>query len=321
MKFNPILKEKIWGGQKISKHFGMIDPEFQNCGEMWALSAVDKSESEVSNGHFAGNTLAEMSEIFMDDFIGEQLYQKYNTTFPLLLKIIDANDYLSVQVHPNDAIAKEKHGLQFGKSEMWYVIQADAGAHIIAGFNQPMTKDKLLNHIAQGTVKEILNYEPMQSGDFVYIPSGMVHAMGPGLLIAEIQQTSDITYRLNDWERLDDKGNSRELHIDEAVDAINYEIKPKVFRNFNPKINQTTPMISSPYFSTSYINLTSIVEKNLEEMDSFVIYFSVSGSFELHFDKGKVDVAPGECVLVPAITEKVFLLPSPSAHIIEIFAK
>jgi len=321
MKFKPILKDKIWGGSKIKNQFGISDDSIEKAGELWALSSVEGSESEVLNGHFAGNTLSEMAEIFMEDFLGEDIYVKYNIDFPLLLKIIDANDYLSVQVHPNDDIAQKKHKLKFGKSEMWYVIDADPGAQIIAGFNQPMDKQKLKKHIENGTLRDTLNFETMSAGDMIYLPAGLIHAMCPGLLIAEIQQTSDVTYRLYDWDRLDEEGNSRELHVDAAADAIDYDMKPEVIRGFNPQPNATSKMIDTPYFTASMVNLQATVEKNLEIIDLFVIYFSVSGSFELHYNEGKIEVNPGECVLVPAMIDKVILIPKTSAQVIEIVPK
>ncbi len=318
MKFVPVLKEKIWGGNKISAMFGISNDTIAQCGEMWVISAVENSESLVSNGHFEGNSVAEMAEIFMEDLLGEEIYEKYGIDFPLLLKIIDANDYLSVQVHPSDDIASKKHQLKFGKSEMWYVIQADPGSQIVAGFNQPMDREKLITHIENGTLREVLNFETMQAGDMVYIPAGMVHAMGPGLLIAEIQQTSDVTYRLYDWDRVDDEGNPRELHVNDAADAIDFAMKPQIIRGFNPKPNATGRMIDTPYFSTSMVNLQSVVEKNLEILDLFVIYFPVKGNFDLICNEEKINVKAGECVLVPAMTEKLTLIPKPMAQIIEI---
>lgn len=321
MKFVPILKEKIWGGQNIKSIFGIFDDDIVQCGEAWMLSAVKGNESEVANGHFAGNTIAEMAEIFMDDLLGEDVYRKYVQEFPLLLKIIDANDYLSVQVHPNNDIALKKHKLRFGKSEMWYVIHADPGAHIISGFNHKMDRNTLLKHVENGSLRDVLNFEPMSTGDMVYLPAGMVHALGPGLVIAEIQQTSDITYRLYDWDRADENGNTRELHITDAADAIDYNMKPEVFRGFNPKINQTTPMLETEFFSAAFVNLHSEVKKNLESVDSFVLYFSISGRFKLEYGRGVISVSAGECVLVPAVTSQVVLTPETSAQVIEILPK
>ncbi len=318
IKFHPIFKEKIWGGEKIKNNFEFLNVPKKKCGEVWLLSAVTGNESIVSNGNFAGNSLKEITEIFMDDLLGEHIYKKYDKEFPLLIKIIDANDYLSVQVHPDDATARKKHNLLFGKSEMWYIIQSEKDSKIVAGFNQPMNKESLLKHIAEGTLKHTLNYERVQNGDMIYIPSGLVHAMCPGLLIAEIQQTSDITYRLYDWDRADEQGNPRELHIEYAADAIDYSLIPRIIRNFKPVANQITPMIESPYFSTSFINLNTTFVKNLHELDSFVIYFSVSGSFNLLYDSDKISVFQGECVLIPAITEKITLLPEQHANVIEI---
>jgi mannose-6-phosphate isomerase len=320
MKFTPVIKEKIWGGSKISTLFGLNDADDKKIGELWVLSAVENNESLVLNGHFAGNTIGEMIEVFMDDVVGEEIYAKYKNEFPLLLKLIDANDYLSVQVHPDDRIAQKKHKLLFGKSEMWYVLQADEGAGIIAGFNQPMDKRKLLKHIHEGTLKNTLNFESMKAGDMIYIPAGMVHAICPGLLIVEIQQSSDVTYRLYDWDRTNEDGIVRELHIEDAADAINFDLQPKVIRQFNPEMNRTTSMMETPFFSASLIQLNQIVEKNLEIMDAFVIFFCIEGKFDLHYDQGSLSVDAGECVLVPALTDKVYIHPKQSAKIIEILS-
>jgi len=318
MKFTPVIKEKIWGGSKINSLFGLNDVDDKKIGELWALSDVEDNESSVSNGHFAGNSIGEMIEVFMDDVVGEEIYAKYKNEFPLLLKLIDANDYLSVQVHPDDQIAQEKHKLLFGKSEMWYVLQADEGAGIIAGFNQPMDKQKLLKQIHEGTLKNTLNFEPLKTGDMIYIPAGMVHAICPGLLIAEIQQSSDVTYRLYDWDRTGEEGNVRELHIQDAADAIKFDLSPKVFRQFKPILNRTTSMMDTPYFSTNFIYLNQAVEKNLEIMDAFVIYFCIEGKFDLQYKQESFSVVAGECVLVPALCDNVVIMPINEAKIIEI---
>lgn len=318
MKFNPILKYRIWGGHKIQKNFGFNEKDMDKCGEAWVLSGVKGSESIVSNGHFAGNTLLEMSEIFMDDMLGEELYKKHNDEFPVLLKIIDADDFLSVQVHPDDAMAKVKHNMRNGKSEMWYIIHAEPGAQIVAGFNQPMNKDKLLKHIENATIKDILKFHSVNSGDMIYIPAGMVHATGPGILMAEIQQTSDITYRLYDWNRTDEQGKSRELHISDALDAIDFELKPNLIKGFNPKVNQTTPMINTPFFRTSFVKLHATVEKNIELVDSCVIYLALSGCFEVQSENDTIRVNAGECILIPACLDNFILLPDLKADILEI---
>ncbi len=257
----------------------------------------------------------------MDDFLGEEIYQKYGEEFPLLFKIIDANDFLSVQVHPDDRIAREKHGLKFGKSEMWYIIDADPRAQIIAGFNQPMTKEKLQKHIENGSLETVLNFVPVQKGDVVYVPSGLVHAMCPGILVAEIQQNSDITYRLYDWNRTDETGQSRQLHIAEASDAINYDLQTGVVQKLNATSGKTIPILDTPHFIAGFINLESLLMKNLEEQDTFIVYMVISGSFILAVENGKIKVSAGECVLIPAMLQQIGFLPDPSAEIIEIIPK
>jgi len=318
LKFTPVLKHRIWGGNRIKEKFGLYDASVEKCGEAWVLSAVKDSETIVENGHFAGNTLSEMCEVFMDDLMGEDAWKKFNEDFPLLLKIIDANDFLSVQVHPDDALAKKKHGLRFGKTEMWYVIHAEPGAQIVAGFNEAVDREKLSKHIEAGTLKNILKFHSMHTGDMIYLPAGMVHATGPGLLIAEIQQTSDITYRLYDWDRKDEHGQARELHIENALDAVNFELQPEIIRNFEPKINATTPMIETPYFRASFIKLHSAVEKNVELVDKCILYFALNGSFLMKYNNGESLVKAGECVLVPASADKMLLVPDIRAEIIEV---
>jgi mannose-6-phosphate isomerase len=318
MKFKPVLKEKIWGGQRIKTQYSVYDNDIASCGEAWLISGITDSETEVMNGYFEGNTVREMAEIFMDDFLGEKIYEKHGDEFPLLFKIIDANDYLSVQVHPDDEIAKTKHGLKSGKSEMWYIIDAVPGAQIVAGFNKPMTKELLLKHLESGTLQSILNFEPVQKGDFIYIPAGLVHAMCPGILVAEIQQSSDTTYRLYDWGRTDEKGQSRTLHISEAADAIRYDLKSSVIRHFQPPVNQSTPMLETTHFSAQFVNLHSTLIKNFQGQDSFIVYFTLSGNYDLICRNQTVNVKSGECILIPAMVEELVFRPNQSAQLIEI---
>ena len=222
LKFTPVLKEKIWGGNKIEtilKH--KISP-LKNCGESWEISGIVDDESVVANGFLAENNLNELMEIYLTDLVGEKNYEKYGLGFPLLIKFIDAQDNLSVQVHPDDAFAQERYG-QNGKTEMWHVIQADEGAGLYVGFNQKITAQQYLDAVEGGTLEEYLKFYPVKPGDTFMIPAGTVHAIGKGVLLAEIQQPSDITFRIYDWNRVDDQGNSRELHTEEAFDAIHSE--------------------------------------------------------------------------------------------------
>ena len=222
LKFKNIFKDKIWGGQKINTILGKDYTPLSNCGEMWVVSGVEGNQSIVENGFLAENELNEVVEIYMGDLVGEEVYEKYGNEFPVLIKFIDANDFLSIQVHPDDNLAKKRHAGN-GKTEMWYIVEASPEAELISGFSKKVDKETYLEHLQNKTLKEILNFERVKAGDVFYMPAGRVHAIGPGILLAEIQQTSDITYRIYDWDRLGVDGSLRELHTDLALDAIDFE--------------------------------------------------------------------------------------------------
>jgi len=193
LKFKPIFKDKIWGGEKIKTELGMDYGNLPNCGEVWVISGVDGNQTVVENGFLKDNELNELVEVYMGDLVGEKNFDKFGNEFPLLIKFIDANDWLSVQVHPDDALAA-KRNIGQGKTEMWFTLGADKSTQLISGFNQEMDKETYLKHLNDGTLKDILNYEDVKKGDVFFIPAGRVHALGPGMLLAEIQQTSDTTY-------------------------------------------------------------------------------------------------------------------------------
>lgn len=227
LKFNPILKDKIWGGSKLKTVLNKDFSPLPNAGESWEISGVEGDVSVVSNGFLEGNNLEELIEIYMGDLVGDHVYENFGIEFPLLIKFIDANDVLSIQVHPDDVLSKERHNA-FGKTEMWYVIEADKGSELIVGFNQKVDKDTYIKKLEEGRLEEILNNEPVAKGSCFFIPAGRVHAIGKGILLAEIQQTSDVTYRIYDFNRTDDKGTPRELHTELAVDAIDYSFEKKI---------------------------------------------------------------------------------------------
>ncbi|HER08916.1 MAG TPA: mannose-6-phosphate isomerase, partial [Bacteroides sp.] len=198
LKFKPILKDKIWGGSRLREVLGKEASD--RAGESWEISGVSGDISVVENGFLAGNDLTELVEVYMGDLVGEHIYEQFGLEFPLLIKFIDANDFLSIQVHPGDELARERHN-SFGKTEMWYIVEAEADGQLIAGFNREMDRDTYLEHLQRGTLKEIVNFERVKKGDIYYMPSGRIHAIGAGVLLAEIQQTSDVTYRIYDWDR------------------------------------------------------------------------------------------------------------------------
>ena len=319
LKFTPILKEKIWGGNKIEtilKH--KISP-LKNCGESWEISGIVDDESVVANGFLAENNLNELMEIYLTDLVGEKNYEKYGLGFPLLIKFIDAQDNLSVQVHPDDEFAQEKFG-QNGKTEMWHVIQADEGAGLYVGFNQKITAQQYMDAVENGTLEDYLKFYPVKSGDTFMIPAGTVHAIGKGVLLAEIQQPSDITFRIYDWNRVDANGERRELHTEEAFEAIHSEENLGDFKvKYTPEKNKTVPLVQSPYFTTNLLEMDMQVEKSLINLDSFVIYMCLEGSTFLVSGDFKERLETGEVVLVPAEIDRLTIIPDPKAKLLEVY--
>jgi mannose-6-phosphate isomerase len=318
LKFKPIFKDKIWGGNKIQSIMNMDFSPLPNCGEAWVLSGVDENETEILNGWLTGNDLNEIVEIYMGDLVGEKIFLRFGNEFPILVKFIDANDWLSIQVHPDDELAaKRNEGM--GKTVMWYILQADEGAELISGFKKKVDKEEYLQHLENKTLKSILNFEKAKSGDVFYIPAGRVHALGPGLLLAEIQQTSDTTYRIYDWDRIDVSGFSRELHTELAVEAIDYNVYKDYKTEYEDRVNETVKLVESPYFTTNIIHLKQAIKKDYSELDSFVIHLCVEGEFDLKYEDEVVTVKKGEALLLPAIFEKVEIYPLGEAKILEVY--
>ncbi|MBL4560662.1 MAG: class I mannose-6-phosphate isomerase [Labilibaculum sp.] len=320
LKFTPILKDKIWGGSKLKTVLNKDFSSLPNAGESWEISGVEGNISVVSNGFLAGNDLEELIEIYMGDLIGDQVYENFGVEFPLLIKFIDANDVLSIQVHPDDELSKERHNA-YGKTEMWYVIEADKGSELIVGFNQDISKEEYLAKLKEGKLEEILNNAPVKEGSCFFIPSGRVHAIGKGILLAEIQQTSDVTYRMYDFNRTDDAGNQRELHTELAVDAIDYSFEKKYETTYKTEINKASELIRCPYFTTNILEFDQSIEKNYLELDSFVIYMCLEGDMEITYGEDSLTVTKGESVLIPAVINNLTLTPKSKTKIIEVYIK
>ena len=280
LKFNPIFKDKIWGGRKIKEVLGMDYGPLPNCGEVWLLSGIWDEQSTIANGDFEGDEINDLVETFMGDLVGESVFDKYGEQFPLLLKIIDANDWLSIQVHPDDELA-EKRGLGNGKTEMWYVMQADEDAELVMGFNREMTRMDYVKVMENNTLRDVLNYEQVKAGDVFFIPAGRVHALGPDIMVAEIQQTSDTTYRIYDWDRINEAGMSRELHIPQSVEAIDFGIPDQYKTEVPDVMNKTVPVVDCQYFVTNLLQLQGEMEKDYSNLDSFVILIALEGNFSL----------------------------------------
>ena len=317
LKFNPILKDKIWGGTKLQSLFNK-PTDSKQLGESWELSGVERDESVVTNGFLAGNNIAELIEIYMGELVGDKVFEKFGLTFPLLFKLIDANDDLSIQVHPNDETGMERHN-SFGKTEMWYVVDAEPGAELIIGFTQDSSKEEYSAALESGDVENILQKVPVAKGDVFFIPAGLVHAIGRGTVIAEIQETSDITYRIYDYKRTDENGKERDLHIEEALDVINFSATKEPKTAYTPDLNKVVPLVECEYFVTNSIRFQREIIRSYVSLDSFVVYMCIDGNFEIEVNGEKTKVEKGETVLIPAIIDEVKLIPSGEATILEVY--
>jgi mannose-6-phosphate isomerase len=319
LRFKPIYKEVIWGGEKLREEFGKTDAP-PMTGESWEISGVQGNISVVENGYLKGNNLQEITEIYMGELVGDQVYEKFGVEFPILIKYIDANDLLSIQVHPDDELARERHKA-YGKTEMWYIIDSEPEAKLISGFAEPISKEIYLENFKNKTLPEILNYEEVSPGDVFFMPAGRVHAIGSGILLAEIQQTSDITYRIYDWDRLDANGKGRELHTELAIDAIEYADPERYRVDYANQLNSSQNLVDSDFFSTGLIHLDQPVEKDFNFIDSFVIYMCVQGSASILSQGEKTPITTGETVLIPASLKTIELLPDTETKLLEIFLK
>ena len=298
--FEPIFKERIWGGTKLKEY---LNKSFDgNCiGESWELSTVANDVSVVSNGAFAGLNLNELIEKFPKEILGSKSIEKFGLEFPLLFKFLDAKEDLSIQVHPNDELAKQRHN-SFGKTEMWYVMQADEKARLVVGFKNKTNKKDYLIHLEDKTLVGILNETHVKKGDTFFLETGTVHAIGAGVLIAEIQQTSDITYRLYDWDRVDVDGKGRELHNDLAVEAINYEeTDTKV--EYKKEKNESVTLVECPFFTTNILEVSGNYNWK-KKKESFTVLMCTEGSFVLVTSNSKSEFKKGDTVLIPAIMDE-----------------
>jgi len=318
LKFETIYKEKIWGGQKLNSQLNKNLPKDKNIGETWEISCVEADVSVVKNGFLAGNTLEEIIEIYMADLVGVKNFDKFGLEFPLLFKFIDAQDDLSIQVHPNDKSAMERHNA-YGKSEMWYIIDADKNAKLISGFNKKTNKKEYIEKLEGSELTEILNFEEAKRGDVFDIPAGRVHAICKGILLAEIQQTSDITYRIYDWDRKDKNGNGRELHTDLALDALDFNHYKNYKTEYKAEENYPYNLIKNKYFTTNKIDLTKKATFDYFNIDSFVVYMCIEGEFDITYNQTEViNIKKGETVLIPAEMDEVILTPKVYTEILEV---
>ncbi|MRI00392.1 mannose-6-phosphate isomerase [Kriegella sp. EG-1] len=315
LKFHPILKERLWGGKKLNT---VLNKNISNdiTGESWEVSTVTGDVSTVSNGNLLGKTLQELIDNYPEDLLGKSVYQRFGKEFPILIKFIDAKLDLSIQLHPNDELAKERHN-SFGKTEMWYIMDADDDANLIVGFNKDVTKEEYARSLKEDKLLELLNYEKVKEGDTFFINTGKIHAIGAGVMLAEIQQTSDITYRVFDFNRRDKEGKLRELHTEQALDAIDYQKKDDFKVYYEKAVNCVNGMVDCPYFNTKYLNLTQDLKQDVTERDSFTIYMCVDGHASIENEGGMASIKKGETLLIPANSTSINILTS-GAKLLEI---
>lgn len=317
LKFTPIILEKIWGGSKLNS---LLKKEISSdkAGESWEISGVKDNISVVSEGFLEGNNLIELIEIYMGDLVGDKVFEKFGYEFPLLIKFIDASDKLSIQVHPDDLLALKRHG-SFGKTEMWYVLQADDDAEITVGFNRQVSREEYLRHLNNKTLENILNVEKTFGGDVFMLPAGRLHAIGAGILLAEIQQTSDVTYRIFDYDRPDQSGKLRELHTDLALDAIDFTHYDNYKTDYRKRLNERVNLASCEYFQTNLYEIDKSLELDYFSKDTFVILICVEGKIKLEFQDGSVDLTRGDTILVPAIIKNMYLTPQVKSRFLEVY--
>lgn len=313
LQFDPILKERIWGGEKL-KTVLKKDITSNITGESWELSTVDGDVSIISNGAFKGISLQELIDQNPDAILGTKVYERFGTQFPLLFKFLDAKEDLSIQVHPNDQLAKKRHN-SFGKTEMWYIMQADPGARIIVGFKEQSNPAEYIEQLQSKNLLSILEQIPVKEGDVFFLETGTVHAIGAGILLAEIQQTSDITYRIYDFDRVDASGKTRELHVDMALDAINYGVV-QTQKSYKKDTNVFNDVVDCPYFTTNLLPLQGTIEID-KTSESFTVYMCVEGYFEITYGNEVYNYEKGATVLIPAAMN-LFKI-SGNASILEIY--
>jgi mannose-6-phosphate isomerase len=320
LKFKTIFKDKIWGGSKIRSVLGKDFSPLPNCGETWEISGVNGNVSVVNDGPLAGKALTDLIKEYKGKLVGEKIYKNFGNEFPLLIKFIDANDDLSIQVHPGDELAKKRHN-SFGKTEMWYVLEADKGARLNSGFSQQIDEKIYLEHLKSNTLDKILHFEEVDAGDVFFLPAGRVHYIGKGICLAEIQQTSDITYRIYDFDRKDDKGNKRELHTEQALAAIDYKYYRDYKTRYKHKLNEPADLVNCPYFTSSLIRFNKEVKRDYSSVESFIIYICTEGSLSLKAGNTEMAVRKGDCILLPAELKKVSLVPKEESKVLEVYVK
>ncbi len=316
LKFENIFKTLVWGGEKIAPFKG-VNTEQRNIGESWELSGVKGNESVVSEGCLKGKTISELAGLYKGELLGEKVYAATGTEFPLLVKFIDARQDLSIQVHPDDELAFERHNGSKGKTEMWYVVQADENAHLMSGLTEEITPEEYASKVEDNTITDVLHDYNVKADDVFFLPAGRIHSIGSGCFIAEIQQTSDITYRIYDFGRVGLDGKPRELHTEESKAAIDYSVLPDYKTEYKYAKGVECELVDCRYFKTSLYDIDAEVSKEMGGLDSFMIVICIGGCGTLRDNEGnEISVRQGETVLLPACTGSFTMVPDGSMKVL-----
>lgn len=320
LRFRPRLKPRIWGGSTLiaQKGKGLRIDRSRPYGESWDLSGLRGDLSVITNGMLKGNNIEELIEVYMGDLVGEKIFERFGIEFPLLFKTLDAQDTLSIQVHPDDELAAERHN-SFGKSEMWYITNCSEGAEIYIGFKRPVSREEFIDAVITNRLPDLLNRYEVKRGDVYLIPAGTIHTIGKGIELIEIQQASDITYRVYDWDRVDSEGRPRELHTALAIDAIDFEGEDSYVYTKSPKANEVVELVNRDQFITNLIEVDGKFTRELASMDTFVVYVVADGKVCIATEGGSETLSSGELVLIPAETDEVVI--TGNGHLLEAYVK
>lgn len=301
IKFRPILKQVLWGGNKIIP-FKQLDAEMEQVGESWEVSGVKDNESIVANGQYEGMKLNDLVALLKGDLVGKENYERFGNEFPLLIKFIDASKQLSIQVHPNDEQAKAK-GLKRGKTEMWYIMESAPDATLLSGLKRAITPEEYKAMVENDTITDALCEYRVGEGDVFYLPAGRIHSIGAGTFLAEIQETSDVTYRIYDFKRKDKDGNYRQLHTEAAAECIDYSVENDYRTKYKARKNEGVELAQCAHFTTSVYDLDEPMLLDYSELDSFVVLIALSGECTLSTGDAETQLRAGETVLLPATTQ------------------
>lgn len=307
LQFECLLKTTIWGGEEVTQ-LKQLDNAPKQVGESWEISGVPGNETPVCCGEYKGRTLQQLIEEFGASLVGQRNLERYGTTFPLLIKFISAAQDLSIQVHPDDAMAN-RMGHPYGKTEMWYIVRTQPGASLCSGFNADFSADGYTQSLEDGTLMQHLSRHETKPGDVFFIPAGRIHSIGAGNFLVEIQQSSNDTFRVYDFDRTDAQGNKRELHVAQAREALDYKAYPEYRTNYTLQPNACTPLVECPQFTTRLYDLTETTKADYSNIDSFVIVIAFEGEATLRYDEGELTLKAGQSVLFPATTKGVEFVP------------